>query len=79
MSKLKSLIELKPGESGRILIIRGGVGLIKHLESMGVREGELVTKISGQILGGPQIVKVSNSQIAIGLGMARRILVSVEE
>jgi ferrous iron transport protein A len=36
-----------------------------------------ITKVSGQIMRGPIIVKIGNSQVAIGFGMARRVLVEI--
>jgi ferrous iron transport protein A len=74
-----NLTQLKSGQSGTIIKIEGGLGLIRHLESMGVRLGKKITKTSAQFWQGPQTVKVGNLQVAIGFGMARRILVEVEE
>ena len=79
MRNFKTLPELKPGESGVIVDIQGGYGLVRHLESMGVRIGKEITKISAQLWRGPQVIKIGNSQIALGFGMANRVLVEVEK
>jgi Fe2+ transport system protein FeoA len=42
---------------------------------MGLREGSRVTKKSAVPAGGPVIVQTGNTQIAIGAGMANRIIV----
>ena len=73
------LTQLKSGQKGVIVQVQGGAGLIRRLESMGVRPGKKITKVSAQFWRGPQIVKVDNSQVAIGFGMAGRILVEVGE
>ena len=74
-----NLIQLKSGQKGIVVEIQGGVGLIRRLGSMGIRPGKKVTKISAQILRGPQTLKVDNLQIAIGFGMASKILIEVEK
>lgn len=72
------LTQLKSGQKGVVIEVQGGLGLIRRLESMGIRPGKKITKISAQFWRGPQIVKVDNSQVAIGFGMAGRILIEVE-
>ena len=72
------LTGLKPGQKGIIVELEGGVGFTRRLESMGIRPGKKITKISAQFWRGPQIVKVDNSQVAVGFGMAKRIFVEVE-
>ena len=73
------LTQLKSGQKGMIMQIQGGVGLIRRLEGLGIRPGKKITKISAQFWRGPQIVSVDNSQVAIGFGMAGRILVEVQQ
>ncbi len=79
MGNFKTLLELRPGESGIIVEIQGGAGLVRHLESLGVRAGKRIAKISAQIWRGPQVIKIDNIQIALGFGMAKRVLVEVEK
>jgi ferrous iron transport protein A len=80
MDDFKTLPELRPGESGVIIDIQGGSGLVRHLESLGVRAGKRVTKISAQFWRGPQVIKIDNNiQIALGFGMSRKIYVEVKK
>jgi len=72
------LTQMQPGESGIISEIQGGHGLIRKLQSMGIRPGKRITKVSSHFWRGPQTVEIDNLQIAIGFGMARRILVEVK-
>ena len=74
-----NLIQLKSGQKGVVINVQGGAGLIRRLGSMGIRPGKKITKISAQFWRGPQIVKVDNTQVAIGFGMASRILIEVEK
>jgi len=73
------LTQLKLGQKGIVAEIQGGMGAIRRLESMGIRQGKKITKISAQFLRGPQTLKVDNLQVAIGFGMARKILIEVEK
>ena len=74
-----ALTQLKSGQRGIVVQMQGGLGMVRHLESMGIRAGKKITKISAQFWRGPQIVKVDNTQVAVGFGIARRILIEVEE
>lgn len=73
------LTQLEEGESGVVVNIQGGYGLIRRLESLGIRVGKKVTKVSSQLMRGPITVRIDNSQVAIGFGMARKIIVELEK
>ena len=72
------LSQMRAGQTGKIMSFDGGRGLVKRLESMGIRCGVKITKVSGQIMRGPIIVRVGNTQVAIGFGIARKILVKID-
>jgi len=72
------LTQMQPGETGIVEEMQGGHGFIKKLQSMGVRSGKMITKVSSHFWRGPQTVEVDNIQIAVGFGMAKRILVEVK-
>ena len=72
------LTEMQPGETGIVEEMQGGYGYIRKLQSMGVRSGKRITKVSSHFWRGPQTVEVDNVQIAIGFGMAKRIIVEVK-
>ncbi|MGB3477679.1 MAG: FeoA family protein [bacterium] len=71
------LSQMVAGQTGRIISFNGGRGLVQRLESMGIRLGVQITKVSGQLMRGPVVVRLGNTQVAIGFGMARKILVEV--
>lgn len=74
-----SLAAMKKGRSGRVLAVQGGMGLVRRLESMGIRPGVLVVKESNSFLKGPVTIRVGNAQVALGYGMASRIFVEPGE
>jgi len=71
------LTQLEEGKGGVVVNIHGGYGLIRRLDSLGIRVGKKVTKISSQFMRGPITVRIDNSQVAIGFGMAKKIIVRV--
>jgi ferrous iron transport protein A len=78
MKEKLDLTQLEEGETGVVSGIQGGYGLTRRLESLGIRVGKKVTKVSSQLMHGPVTVRIGNCQVAIGFGMARKILVEKE-
>jgi len=71
------LTDMQAGQTGKVTRVHGGHGFRRRLEALGMRPGMKVTKVSGQIMRGPIVVKIGNTQIAIGFGMAYRVFVEV--
>lgn len=69
------LTQLQEGKTGVVVEIQGGHGLIRRLESLGIRTGKKITKVSSQFMRGPITVRIDNFQVAIGFGMARKVIV----
>lgn len=76
---LKRVIDMKPNEAGTVTRIDGGYGLIRRLETMGVRPGVVIVKRSSQPLRGPVTIQVHGTELALGFGIACRITVEVAE
>ncbi len=76
--KLISLPMMRPGQSGRVIQIRGGQGMINRLNSMGILPGKKITKVSSMLMRGPVTIQVDRVRVAIGFGMASKILVEEE-
>jgi ferrous iron transport protein A len=76
MSKI-DLTQLQEGESGSVMEIQGGYGLHRRLESLGIRVGKRVTKVSSQLMRGPITLRVDNSQVALGYGLAKKIILKI--
>ena len=74
-----TLVQMGAGQTGTVIQILGGRGLIQRLEAMGIRPGKKVTKISSMFFRGPVTFKTDHTQMAIGFGMANRILVDVDK
>lgn len=72
-----TLRQMEIGQTGTVIGILGGRGLMRRLEVLGIRPGKKVTKVSSTLFRGPVTLRVDNAQVAIGFGMANRIIVEV--
>ena len=75
--KAMDLTQMKVGQVGTVVEIQGGHGLSIRLQVLGIRVGVKVIKVSSQIMRGPVTVQIGNSRVAIGFGMARKIIARV--
>jgi len=74
-----TLAEMKTGQTGTVVGVLGGRGLIQRLDALGIRPGKKVTKLSSTLFRGPVTLRVNNSRVAVGFGMARKIIVEVDK
>jgi ferrous iron transport protein A len=76
--KQVTLAQMRGGQSGIVLGIDGGPGMVNRLNALGIIPGKRITKISSMLMRGPVTVEVNRTRVAIGFGMANRILVQVD-
>jgi ferrous iron transport protein A len=76
---LITLTKMRSGHSGVVAEIQGGFGLIAHLNALGIMPGKGITKISSIMGQGPVTIEVDRVQVAIGFGMANRIMVKLDQ
>ncbi len=67
-----TLTQLRAGEVVRIVAIEGGHGLRQKLFLRGLFEGKVIRVVSNY---GPITVEVDRNVVAIGRGMAQKIVV----
>jgi len=68
------LSELGPGDSGVVVDINGGSGLRSRLYSMGLAPGVII-RVLEKYQFGPVVVEAGGTRLAVGKGMAAKILV----
>ncbi len=76
--KQTTVRKMRAGQRGKVVEIRGGEHLASRLNALGIRPGKQITKVSSMIMRGPATIQVDRSQVAIGFGMAGKIVVEVE-
>lgn len=70
---LRALAQLRTGETATIVSIEGGRGLRQKLLLRGLFEGKVIRVVSNY---GPVTVEVDRNVVAVGRGMANKIIVS---
>ncbi len=68
------LTQARSGEVVRVKEILGGQRAVTRLREMGLVEGALIKVIDNPIIG-PIIVEVNGTKIALGRGMAKKVIV----
>jgi len=71
-----TLAEMERGQHGTVRQLKGGHGLVNRLNALGIRPGKKITKVSAMLMKGPVTIEVDRVQIALGFGMARKIIVT---
>ena len=77
--KLIPVTSLPEGKNAIISEIKGGRGVARRLEALGIRKGKGIKKISSMFMRGPVTVQVGHTQISIGHGMAAKIMVETNQ
>ena len=72
------LTKMKRGAHGVIKAIDGGEQTLHRLSSLGLHIEKPLLKISDMVLRGPVVVSVHRRHVAVGFGMAKRIMVEVQ-
>ncbi len=75
MDGVVPLSSLSAGESGAVVRLEGGTGLIGRLAALGFTPGATVEVVRNS-RHGPLIVSVLDTQIALGRGQAARVYVA---
>ena len=73
-----TLAQMRIGQAGTVIGVMGGMGLMRRLDALGIRPGRKVTKIGSALFRGPVTLRVDSAQVALGFGMAKKIVVEVD-
>ena len=73
----EKLIKIKNGRKAEIKKLDGNLGFKKKLACLNIRVGKIIKKIAAQPLRGPIIIEIDGRSIALGRGMASKIIVDV--
>jgi len=76
--KQVTLVQMQRGQSGIVVQIQGGHGAVNRLGALGIIPGKRITKISSMLMRGPITIEVDRVQVAIGFGMANKVIVELD-
>jgi ferrous iron transport protein A len=71
--------QLAPGQKAAVREIRGGHRLAERLAAMGIAPGTRLRKKSAALLRGPVVLEIGSMQVALGRGIAEKIIVETAE
>jgi len=74
--RVMSLLVMRAGMRGRVVALEGGHGFQTQVRTRGLVEGKTVEVVT-RLPRGPVVVRVGATQVALGRGMAARVLVEV--
>ena len=75
--KIKPLAGMDVNQEGIIYRLEGGAGFRSRLQALNIRIGKQIKKISTTPFRGPIVVEVDRSRVAIGYGMAQKVMVEI--
>lgn len=75
---MKNLLDISPGVSVRVIAFIGGITLRSKLTQYGIYPGDCLCLLRKAPLGGPLLVKCNDREIALGRGVAEKIIVELE-
>ena len=70
-----TLDQLCPGDEARVLDFEGGHGLRQRLNHYGIHPGDTIKLDARGAFHGPLLVVTHGARVALGRGVARRVLV----
>ncbi len=72
---MTSLDKIFENKKAKVIDILGGQGIRQRLGQMGIHPGDIITILRFGVLRGPILIEVHGSQVALGRGIASRIVV----
>ena len=73
-----TLDSIGENQKARVVSISGGWGIRQRLGCLGIHPGDTITVKRSAIMRGPILINVHGNQVALGRGVARKIIVEVE-
>ncbi len=68
----------KESQKVKVVDISGGWGIRQRLGCLGIHPGDIITVKRSAIMRGPILISVHGNQVALGRGVARRVVVEAE-
>ncbi len=75
VEELMPLLELPEGREAEVVFLVGGRGLVSRLCSLGITPGTVLKVLRKAPVGGPLELAVRSTKVAIGRGIASKVLV----
>lgn len=73
--RLFSLVDIKEGQSGNIILINGGRMAVKRLADLGLTPGTEIVMLKKIPYHGPVEIQARGSNLVLGRGIATKVMV----
>jgi len=73
------LDQMEENQQVKVMEIHGGWGVRRRLGQLGIHPGDVITVVRYGAFQGPILIQIHGSQVALGRGIASRILVKESE
>jgi ferrous iron transport protein A len=76
---MTTLDKIAEDRKTKVIDIQGGAGVRQRLSQMGIHPGDIVTILRYGALRGPLLIEIHGSQVALGRGIASKVIVEEME
>jgi len=73
-----TLDSIGENKKAKVVSISGGWGIRQRLGCLGIHPGDIITIKKSAIMRGPILISVHGNQVALGRGVARKVMVEAE-
>jgi len=73
-----TLDSISENKKAKVVSISGGWGIRQRLGCLGIHPGDIITVKKSAIMRGPILISVHGNQVALGRGVARKVVVEAE-
>lgn len=72
-----TLDSIRTGQKARVVEVLGGWGLRQKLNELGIVPNQVISVSNSSIWRGPIVVRINSNEVALGRGVARKVVVEV--
>ncbi|MGB6607881.1 MAG: FeoA family protein [Atribacterota bacterium] len=73
-----TLDSIGENKKAKVVSISGGWGIRQRLGCLGIHPGDIITVKKSAIMRGPILISVHGNQVALGRGVARKVVMEAE-
>ncbi len=77
MSLIKTLDSVRPGQKAKVVEVKGGWGMRQRLCELGIFPDQIIIIANASLWKGPVLVQTNGNEVALGRGVARKVIVEV--
>jgi ferrous iron transport protein A len=70
-----NLAGVQMGQKVRVVNIRGGLGIRQRLSCLGIHPGDYIMVTKSALMRGPILINIHGNQVALGRGIATKVVV----